>query len=83
MNIDNTFILPSIAERCNRPCDTCIWNNTDENYCFMIYDLNNEIELERTGNYKKVVWSQLQSIPCRFHLTLNELNQILDPYFMG
>ena len=77
MNIDNTFILPSIAERCNRPCDTCVWSMTDEYTCTMMC-LDYTIEGERTDYLK----DPLQNLPCRFHLTLNELNQILDPYFM-
>lgn len=75
--------IPSISERRNRPCDTCVW--TPDMYDCRMCELDYEMPGERTsGEYSTYVlsYSGIQQLPCRFHLTADELKCILDPYFM-
>lgn len=84
MSDTELYTPPSIAERCNRPCDTCAWTN--DLYNCAMDQLDYEMEGERTSKeYMRYVLSHpvIQALPCRFHLTADELKQILDPYFMG
>lgn len=68
--------IPSISDRMYRFCDDCVW-----------YDLGNEECLANKigyiNNYDECNRKPDLPLPCRFHLTKDELCQILDPYFMG
>jgi len=79
----------SISDRQHRPCNTCIFNPIgtpvlcNANSC---YDYN--IKDERTGERMKAfinnkyISVETWKLPCRFHMTSDELKMILDPYFM-
>lgn len=75
--------IPSIAERQHRPCNTCVW--TGNMYSCAMCALNYEMEGERTSSdlYGYSLEDPvIQTLPCRFHMTPDELRMILDPYFM-
>ena len=74
--------MPSIAERQYRPCNICIWYDGESDVCNAKINLNYNLMSERTDLFNNTNWNILQTMPCRFHITLNELKQILDPYFM-
>lgn len=86
----NMINIPSISDRQHRPCNTCIFNPIgtpvlcNANSC---YDYN--IKDERTGERMKAFinniypdFERVGKLPCRFHITVDELKMILDPYFM-
>ena len=75
--------IPSIAERQHRSCNTCVW--TGNMYSCAMCALNYEMEGERTSSDLygyPLNDSIIQDLPCRFHMTPDELRMILDPYFM-
>jgi hypothetical protein len=69
-------IIPPISERQYRPCASCYWYGEDD--CnIWYYDYISE-----RNNTHNISFKKRQKLPCRFHLTEDELKQILDPYFM-
>lgn len=76
--------IPSISDRQHRPCNTCGWYRiTNEfDYCQAKAELNYTIMSERIDLFDITNFKDLQNMPCRFHMTSDELKMILDPYFM-
>ena len=54
-----------------RPCDVCVWYNPDADW-FCQFPMNT-LELQRKY--------EVDESPCRFHLTFEELNKIMMPYW--
>jgi hypothetical protein len=73
-------IIPSISERQHRNCNDCYWYNEDTYHGCTLHPI--DYMSERNCVMYKIDWDDLQKLPCRFHLTEDELKQILDPYFM-
>ena len=76
----NIAIIPPISERQHRPCDTCYWYDASMYHECTLFSIG--YMSERNRLIYKISWGQLQKLPCRFHLTEDELKQIIDPYFM-
>ena len=74
--------IPSIATRQHRPCNTCSWYDGESDVCNAKINLNYTLMSERTDLFDNTNWAILQALPCRFHMTPDELRMILDPYFM-
>ena len=64
----------------SRPCLTCVWHN--DSTCNASKELHYTMPDERTGQFKTMKWNELMKIPCRFHMTKDELKVILDLHFM-
>ena len=79
--------IPSIAERCHQNCNACSFyvSTYEFDYCILATELNYNMIGERTSlcnNRYSLTDPVIKPLPCRFHLTPDELKQILDPYFM-
>ena len=76
--------IPSISDRQHRPCNTCGWYRitSEFDYCLAKTELNYTIMSERIDLFDTTNFKDLQNMPCRFHITNDELKMILDPYFM-
>ena len=76
--------IPTITERQYRPCNTCIWyrivNGVEQ--CLAKTELHYTLMSERSDLFDTTNFEDLQNMPCRFHMTSDELRMILDPYFM-
>ncbi len=72
-------MIPSIAQRCNRPCNECVWLDCEYD-CQASIRLGYSMPGERTTQLVGTV--SIKPLPCRFNMTRDELRQILDPYFM-
>lgn len=82
--------IPPIAERQHRPCNTCIFNPigtpvlciANNAYDFNIDDERTGVRMQAFIDNRYPDFEKVEKLPCRFHLTFNELKMILDPYFM-
>ena len=76
--------IPSIVERQHRKCNTCIWYRITNgfDYCLAKTELHYTLMSERSDLFDTTNFEDLQNMPCRLHMTLDELRMILDPYFM-
>ena len=80
MTSEHLATIPSIAERMNLRCETCVWE--DGEYGCQAASLGYIESGGRNDWSFKVTYAKRDRLPCRFHLTPDELKQILDPYFM-
>lgn len=82
-------ILP-IAERQHRHCNTCIFDPSGSSVlCLANATYNYTINDERTGVRMQAFndnrypdFEEVFKLPCRFHLTSDELKMVLEPYFV-
>ena len=73
--------IPSISDRQHRPCDTCVWEDCEYG-CQAWERLGYKVAGERDDWSIELTYKQRAKLPCRFHMTSDELKMILDPYFM-
>lgn len=80
--MNEQHIIPPIAERQHQPCNTCIWYDGESDVCNAKINLNYNLMSERIDLFDTTNFKDLQNMPCRFHMTSDELKMILNPYLM-
>ena len=71
----------SMSDRCKRPCNSCAFYDTMDfsPTCVMRSVFGYDMDDERTATFYE---NLDESLPCRFHMTIDEFKQHMDSLFM-